>query len=140
VPAVTLADRLADVLACLAACLLAWSCARQGQWTAAIAVAVLSAAAAVAWTVRGRQAPPRTIRIDAGAPGELWVTRVGQAPRRMYVGRNTRRIGPSVFLDLRADDPGPDARLRRWLTPLDVRAAALRQWSVVLPRCGRARS
>jgi hypothetical protein len=136
-PAVTLADRLADVLAVLAACLLAWACTRAGHATAGVVVAVLSATVAVARLGRGRRKPPRTIRIDLGRQGQLCVARAGQPPRRMYVGRDTRILGPSVYLDLRAETPGPDARVRRWLTPLDVPGAALRQWSVVLPRCGR---
>lgn len=136
-PAVTLADRLADVLAVMAACLLAWACARAGHAVAGLAVAVLAAAAAVVRVGRGRRTPPRTIRIAVGPQGQLWVAHAGQPPRRMYVGRDSRTLGPSVYIDLRAETPGPGARVRRWLTPLDVPGAALRQLSVVLPRCGR---
>jgi hypothetical protein len=56
----------------------------------------------------------------------------------MTVSVGTRLLGPSVFLDLLAASNPAGKPLRAWLTPLDVPAQAIRRWSVLLPRAGRA--
>jgi hypothetical protein len=56
----------------------------------------------------------------------------------MTVSVGTRLLGPSVFLDLLAASNPAGKPLRIWLTPLDVPIQAIRRWSVILPRSGRA--
>ena len=140
-PAVTAADRIAAALVPLAALFVTWACARAGiggWWVVGVAggaggLACLHAALAVR---RARRAPLR--RLDVRGDGTMTLrTAGGQAPCPVTVGRGTRLLGPSVFLDLRTSSPGAEGRLRYWISPFDAPAHVLRQWSVVLPRCGR---
>ena len=86
--------------------------------------------------MRSRRQPAR--RLVARADGSLWLHTAGQAPCRSTLGVGTRLLGPSVFLDLVVDSNRAGERFRTWLTPFDVPSPAIRRWSVVMPRCGRA--
>ena len=80
-------------------------------------------------------APPEALRLRLGPDGALYL-QAGNAPAAVAtLGPGTRRLGPSVFLDLRVASAGR-RRVCRWLTPLDVTDADLRRWTVVLPHCG----
>ena len=138
-PPVTFADRLAATLTTVAGAYGAAVLARQDAVALAAVVALTGAVATamqvVRWARSRRRAP---WRLERGADGLLHV-RAGAAPAAPAVlGRGTRRLGPSVFLDVRFAFGGRTALYRRWLTPLDVPGDLLRRWSVVLPRSGRA--
>jgi hypothetical protein len=138
VPAVTIADRATATLVVLAGAFGAWVLSRHGH--AAIACVTLGAGSAVAcmqvllWT-RSSLRPP--LRLERDADGALRVHARGAAPVPVTVGPGTRRLGASVFLDIRFVRDGRRARCGRWLTPFDVPAAVLRRWTVVLPSSGR---
>jgi hypothetical protein len=139
-PRVTAADLAAGALVALATAFLAWAVARSGASMTAVLLLVLAggtmvAAQARSWTRSWRQ-PGR--RLVACADGCLWLHTAGQVPCRATVGVGARLLGPSVFLDLVVDSNRAGERFRTWLTPFDVPAPAIRRWSVVLPRCGRA--
>jgi hypothetical protein len=135
---VTAADRLAAGLTTVATGYAAAMLAGRGQLALA-GVVVLAGALATARQVihwdRSRRGP--TLRLERAADGALQV-RAGAAPAvPATLGRGTRRVGPSVFLEVRFASGGRSTLYRRWLTPLDVPATLLRRWCVVLPRSGR---
>ena len=137
-PAVTIADRATAALVLLAGAFGAWVLYRHGH--TAIAFVTLCAGSTVAcmqmllWTRSSLQ--PR-LRLERDPDGALRVYARGMAPVPATVGPGTRRLGASVFLDIRFVRDGRRARYGRWLTPFDVPAAALRRWTVVLPSSGR---
>jgi hypothetical protein len=141
-PAVTAADRFGGLLVLLAALFAGWACARGGADPGLVAALVGaggldSARRLLAWR-RVSGAPRR--RLDVRDDGTFWLSTPGAPALRVIVGRGTRLLGPSVFLDLDAASPGPGGRYRYWLLPFDAPEAVLRQWSVVLPHCWRVAS
>jgi hypothetical protein len=127
------------VLTAAAAACLAWTGARAGFSDGLLAATLVAGGAGVAaqmacWCRRRRQ-PAR--RLHAAPDGTLWLQTAGQPDRRVTLGRATRLLGPSVYLDLHAVSPEPAWRSRRWISPFDAPEYVLRQWSVVLPRSGR---
>ncbi len=137
-PAVTVADRVATALALAAGAFVGWIAARHG----AVGLAVLAplaglcvAAVQVYAQARSRRWP--SLRLERLPDGSLQVCRAGQPPVAATLGRRTRRLGPSVFLEVDFAFGGRRMRYGRWLTRFDVPAAALRRWTVVLPTCGR---
>ena len=140
-PRVTAADMAAGALVALATAFLAWAVVRSDGWSkTAVLLLVLAGGtmvAVLAWSWRrSRRQPAR--RLVACADGSLWLHTAGHTPCRMAIGVGTRLIGPSVFLDLLVDSNPAGERFRTWLTPFDVPSPAIRRWSVVMPRCGRA--
>jgi hypothetical protein len=136
-PPVTVADRVAAALVLTATAFLAWSLACQGHAGAAWVVGLAGFAGGVAMILvqnhsRGR---PR-VWLEISADGGLYLRRDGQAPVSARLGRGTRLLGPSVFLDLGLANRGNRERLLRWITRHDVPAEALRRWTVILPRSG----
>jgi hypothetical protein len=103
-----------------------------------LALAVLVAgtlagiAQAHAWARARRQ--PRW-ELAAGSDGLLWLRR-DAFRAQVRVGPATRLLGPSVFLDVTFATPTKTVRCRRWITPPDAPAAALRRWTVLLPSAG----
>jgi hypothetical protein len=91
----------------------------------------------LAW--RQASTAPRR-RLDFMGVGTLWLSTPGQPACRVLVGRRTRLLGPSVFLDLYAASPVLAGRYRFWLLPFDAPEPVLRRWSVVLPSCWRVAS
>lgn len=140
-PPVTVADRGSAVLALAAGAFLAWEFARQGRIVAAVVACALAMVAA-GWMRRHWQNASRShlqsMLLRRLADGRLQVVVAGTAAVATTVGAGTRRLGPSVFLDLHFAIAGGRHRYRKWLTPLDVPADVLRHWIVVLPRGGRA--
>lgn len=138
-PAVTAAGGAGGVLALLASAFLAWTGLRGGIAGGVAGTVVLAGTAYVACLLgqwrRACSAPAR--QLEARPDGSIWLLEAGAAPVAMAIGRGTRLLGPSVFLDLRVADPRSTARLRCWITPLDAPGHVVRQWSVVLPRGGR---
>ncbi|HET7203091.1 MAG TPA: hypothetical protein VFI92_06950 [Steroidobacteraceae bacterium] len=137
-PAVTVADRVAAVLALLAGVFPGWILARHGLpglAALALVVAVGTAAARIRIWKRSRLRP--ALRLELLPDGSLQVCGQGQNPRPATLGPRTRRLGPSVFLEVDFASGGRRARYGRWLTRFDVPEAALRRWTVVLPTCGR---
>ena len=139
-PRVTAADLAAGALVSLATAFLAWAVVRTDGSMTTFLVSLLAGGSIVAgqarsW-MRSTRQPGR--RLVACADGSLWLHTSGQVPCRSTLGVGTRLLGPSVFLDLVVDSNPTGERFRTWLTPLDVPALAIRRWSVVLPRCGRA--
>jgi len=138
---VTAADLAAGALVSLATAFLAWAVVRSGGSTTAVLLPLLLAGGSIlaaqarSW-MRSTRQPSR--RLVACADGSLWLHTAGQVPCRSTLGVGTRLLGPSVFLDLVVDSNPAGERFRTWLTPFDVPPLALRRWSVVLPRCGRA--
>jgi hypothetical protein len=134
-PAVTLAARLAGVLVPLAAAYAALALAVQGHDGLAMLVLGGAALGCGLHLVRRRSVRQGSMRLRLGADGALYLL-AGDAPVAMAtLGPGTRRLGPSVFLDLRVASAGGCRRVCRWLTPFDVAAADLRRWIVVLPHC-----
>ncbi|MGL6221981.1 MAG: hypothetical protein ACRC6L_00190 [Steroidobacteraceae bacterium] len=138
-PAVAAADRIAGLLVLLAALFVAWACARAGAAGWLVVALVLaggldSARRLLVWR-RASGAPAH--RLDCLDDGTLWLSAPGKPACRVLVGRGTRLLGPSVFLDLHAASPVLAGRYRYWLLPFDAPAQALRRWSVVLPHCWR---
>lgn len=139
-PRVTAADLAAGALVVLATAFLAWAVVRSDGSMTAVLLLVLAGGTTVtaqarSW-MRSRRQPGR--RLVARADGSLWLHSAGQVQCRSTVGVGTRLLGPSVFLDLVVDSTPAGERYRAWLTPFDVPSPAIRRWSVVLPRCGRA--
>jgi hypothetical protein len=138
-PAVAAADRIAGLLVLLAALFVGWACARAGAGAWLVAAAVLAGGLdcvrrLLAW--RRASGSPRH-RLDCRGDGTLWLSTPGTPAGRVLVGRGTRLLGPSIFLDLRAASPALAGRYRYWLLPFDAPVQVLRRWSVVLPRCWR---
>ena len=132
----TLAARLAGVLVLLAATFASWNLVVQGHRGLAVLVLAGTALACCLHVALRPSAPPEALRLRLGADGTLYL-QTGNAPAAVAtLGPGTRRLGPSVFLDLRVVTAGRRQRVRRWLTPLDVEGADLRRWTVVLPHCG----
>lgn len=137
-PARTLAERATFVLVPLAGACGAWVLWRHGHavpWAgvpAALAVGVLAMQARL-WT----RSSPR-LRLERRQDGALVLVGLGPVPLVAALGPRTRRLGPSVFLDLRFAICGREHRLSRWLTRFDVPGGTLRRWTVVLPSCGCA--
>lgn len=136
-PAVTVADRIAAALVLLAGLFAAWAFGRQGAaGPAVLALGAAFAAAAqqaISWTRSNRQA---TLRLERLADGRLQVRRGASTPVPASIGAQTRLLGPSVFLDLTFATGGHGERCRRWITPFDAPAQALRRWTVLLPSAG----
>jgi len=134
---VTVADRLAAALVLLAGLFAAWACARAG----AVGLAVLACAAAgavaakqaISWTGSRRQPPMVLERLP---DGRLQVRQGATMPVPLVIGMRTRLLGPSVFLDLTFATTPQTVRCRRWITPFDAPAQALRRWTVLLPSAG----
>lgn len=138
-PPVTLADRIAAVLVAVAGAHGAAVLAGQGATTAAAVVVCASALVVVGqaagWTRTGRRAP---LRLERRPDGSLRVRTAAGYAVPAWLGTGTRRVGSTVFLDVRLAIDGRPARYRRWLTRFDLPRAELRRWSVVLPGSGRA--
>ena len=133
---------MAGLLVLLTALFVGWACARAGAGPWLVAAVVLAGGLdgmrrLLAWR-RARGMPRR--RLDVRGDGTLWLSTPGAPACRVLVGRGTRLLGPSVFLDLHAASPGSGSRYRYWLLPFDAPEPVLRQWSVVLPRCWRVAS
>jgi hypothetical protein len=137
-PAVTLADRVAAALVVLAGSFAGALLARHGwgtlAWLPPLAGITVAAGQAVCWSQSRRRAGWVLRR---GPDATLVVQVAGQGAVRAAIGPRTRILGPSVFIDVHCAVGGVPQAYRRWLTPLDVPAAALRRWSVVLPHAGR---
>jgi len=134
-PPVTFAARLAGVLVPLAAAYAAWALVVQGHGGLAMLVLGGAALGGGLHLIRRRSVRPGAMWLRLGTDGALYLL-AGDAPALVAtLGPGTRRLGPSVFLDLRVASAGGCRRVRRWLTPFDVAAADLRCWTVVLPHC-----
>jgi hypothetical protein len=113
-----------------------WVLARHGfGLLAATAPLVALAVSARVWTQSRLRAGPR---LERRADGTLSVCGAGETAIPALLGRRTRRLGPSVFLEVGFVRNGRRTRYVRWLTPFDVPANTLRRWTVVLPCSGRA--
>jgi hypothetical protein len=128
------------MLVVLATAFTAWCCIRAEVHPGFTAAAVFAGALVVASLLSGwrraRRSPVR--RLEARPDGSIWLREDGAAePCAVSVERGTRLLGPSVFLDLRVAYAQAPGRLRCWITPLDAPGRVMRQWSVVLPLCGR---
>jgi hypothetical protein len=135
-PSVTLAERLARVLVPLAGAYASWTLLAQGH---GIAAALVMSGATVAFVVDAladRRSGQQRGRLRLGADGVLHLQAGGSPEATAELGPGTRRLGPSVFLDLRVTSAGGRRRMFLWLTPFDVTAADLRRWTVALPLCG----
>ena len=138
-PAVTVADGLAIALVPLAGTFAGWVLGRhewEGLAVLAPVVALGIAVIQVCFWTRSRRRP--SLWLELLPDGSLQVRRARQGPVPATLGRRTRRLGPSVFLELGFAFGGRRTRYGRWLTRFDVPAAVLRRWTVVLPTCGRA--
>jgi hypothetical protein len=139
-PAVTAAARAGGVLVALASAFVVWCCFRAEvhfgfPTAAAFAGGLVLASLLNGWRGAGR-APVR--RLEARPDGSIWLREAGNAEAfAVTVERGTRLLGPSVFLDLRVAYAQAPGRLHCWITPLDAPGRVMRQWSVVLPLCGR---
>lgn len=135
-PPVTVADRVAVHLSLAAGACGGWAFAWNGGW-APVAVAILAGVALAALQLarirRAQRSPPAWL--EHRPDGSLWLAEGAATAVPVVLGAATRLVGPSVFLDLRCAGRRPR---RLWLTRPDIPAAALRRWSVVLPRTGRA--
>jgi hypothetical protein len=138
-PAVTVADRVTAALVLLAGVFGARVLALHGQQALAAMPAVLALGTVAIqvrrWT-RSRERP--AVLLERLPSGALQVSTAGETPARATLGHRTRRLGPSVFLEVDFAFGSRRMRYARWLTRFDVPAVALRRWSVVLPSCGRA--
>jgi hypothetical protein len=127
------------MLVVLATLFVAWSCYRaeapMGLLVAVLIAGGLALGGLVSDWHRARRAPAR--RLEVRPDGSIWLHEAGSAPCAVTVERGTRSLGPSVFLDLRVAYAQAPARLQCWITPLDAPGNVMRQWSVVLPLCGR---
>ena len=135
----TAADLAVGAMVALATAFLAWAVVRSGGSVTASLLLLLAGNSIVAlqarsW-MRSRGNPAR--RLVACTDGSLWLLTAGRDPCRTTIGVGTRTLGPSVFLDLQVESTPAGERFRTWLTPFDVPAAAIRRWTVVLPRSGR---
>jgi hypothetical protein len=138
-PAVTIADRAAAGVGLFVGPFLGYVLWRHGLPFLAVLAAGGTTVAVVmqafSWT-RSRLHPPRWL--ECAVDGQVQVRVGGGPPGPARLRSTTRRLGPSVFLDVEYTHGRRRLRYRRWLTALDVPADALRRWSVVLPTCGRA--
>lgn len=136
--AVTVADRAACALVVAAGAFVAAESTRRGMPAAAAVAGLLAFATAWLqwrrWTVSSRNSPAV---LHCLADGRLQVRGAGPSPIAATLGPRTRLLGPSVFLDVHYAISGRVLRYRKWLTPWDLPAGALRRWAVVLPACGR---
>jgi uncharacterized membrane protein YphA (DoxX/SURF4 family) len=134
-PPVTIAARLTGILVLLAGSFVAWTLLAQGQDDLAALVAAATTLGYCLQLVRQRAARPGSMRLCLGADGALSLLAGNTLPAAATLGPGTRRLGPSVFLDLRVATAGGCRRVSLWLTPCDVATADLRRWMVVLPHC-----
>ena len=139
-PAVTAAARAGVVLVVVAAAFVAWCCFRAelhfGFPAAAVVAGGLILASLLSGWRRVRRLPVR--RLERRPDGSIWLRENGTAEAfAVTVERGTRLLGPSVVLDLRVAYAQAPGRLQCWITPLDAPRDVMRQWSVVLPLCGR---
>jgi hypothetical protein len=135
-PPVTLAERLARVLVLLAGAYASWTLLAQGHGNAA-AVTLAGATLVLALDeLRDRRSARQRRRLRLGTNGVLSLQAGSSPATTVVLGPATRRLGPSVFLDLRVTSAGGRRRTCLWLTPFDVAAADLRRWTVALPLCG----
>jgi hypothetical protein len=134
---VTVADRMAAGLVLLAGLFAAWACLRVGAAGLALlagaTAGAVAARQAIPWTV-SRRPPP--LLLERLADGRLQVRYGTGLPVPLVIGPRTRLLGPSVFLDLAYASTTQTVRCRRWITPLDAPAQALRRWTVLLPGVG----
>ena len=135
-PPVTLAERLARVLVPMAGAYAGWTLLAQGHGIASALVMLGATLAFVLDVLRGRRSGQQRRRLRLGADGVLYLQAGGSPAATAVLGPGTRRLGPSVFLDLRVTSTGVRRRMRLWLTPFDVAADDLRRWTVALPLCG----
>lgn len=140
-PAVTAAAKAGGMLVVLATAFVAWCCVRAEVHFGFLAATVVAGGLVLAVQLRdwqrARRSPAR--RLEARPDGSVWLRETGTAEAfAVTVERGTRLLGPSVFLDLRVAYAKAPGRLQCWITPLDAPAQVMRQWSVVLPLCGRA--
>lgn len=135
-PSVTLAERLARVLVPLAGAYASWTLLAQGHGIAAVLVMSGAIVAFVIDALADRRSGQQRGRLRLGADGVLHLQAGGSPEATAELGPGTRRLGPSVFLDLRVTSAGGRRRMFLWLTPFDVTAADLRRWTVALPLCG----
>jgi len=139
-PAVTAAARAGGLLVVMATVFVAWCCVRAEVHVGFPAAAVVAGGLLLASLLNGwrkaRRSPVR--RLEARPDGSIWLREAGtEEPFAVTVGRGTRLLGPSVFLDLRVAYTQAPGRLQCWITPLDAPRHVTRRWSVVLPLCGR---
>jgi hypothetical protein len=132
-PARTTGERASRVLAVLAVLAAGWVSARYPG--TALPWAITAIAAVALWVAGAR---PRDLRALAVQPGGRWRVE-GPGGRRASAipGPGTRRLGPTVVLDVRADATARSLGCRLWLTPADLPAATLRRLAVRLPVAGR---
>jgi hypothetical protein len=137
---VTAADRACGVLVIFAASFVAWACVRGGAnpWMGAAVVLAGGAVCAHLWFDWRRARRSARRHLEARPDGTLWLHEAGRDAVPVTLGRGTRLLGPSVFLDLHVAYPASPERVQRWISPFDAPGHVMRQWSVVLPRCGRA--
>jgi len=132
---VTVADRVSVLLAGFAGVFGGWVLARHGFGLLAATVPLVAlVVAAGVWTQSRSRAGPRLVR---RADGTLSVCCAGETAVPAVLEGRTRRLGPSVFLEVGFVRNGRHTRYVRWLTPFDVPANILRRWTVVLPCSGR---
>jgi hypothetical protein len=139
-PAVTAAAQAGGVLVVLATAFVVWCCFRAEVHSGLPAAAAFAGSLVFARLLNGwrsaRRAPVR--RLEVRPDGSIWLREAGNAEAfAVTVERGTRLLGPSVFLDLRVAYAQAPGRLHCWITPLDAPGRVMRQWSVVLPLCGR---
>lgn len=139
-PAVTAASRAGGVLVVMATVFVVWCCFRAEAHfgfpaAAAVAGGLVVASLLNGWR-RARHSPAR--HLEARPDGSIWLRETGVAEAfAVAVERGTRLLGPSIFLDLRVSYAQGPGRLQCWITPLDAPGQIMRQWSFVLPLCGR---
>ena len=133
----TVADRAAAVLVLLAGAFAAWACVRAGSAGLAAAAGTASVVTATSqaffWT-RSRSRP--RLVLERLGDGRLQARRGDVRPVPLSIGARSRLLGPSVFLDVTFASGSKTVRCRRWITPCDVPAQALRRWTVLLPSAG----
>jgi hypothetical protein len=121
----------------MAAAYAAWCLRAQGQdWLAALVLAGI-ALPSLLQAVGRRSVRPEPLRLRMGSDGVLTLRSGGADAAVARLGPGTRRLGPSVFLDLRVAAAGGGRRVGCWLTPFDVAATDLRRLLAALPLCGR---
>jgi hypothetical protein len=128
------------MLVVLATAFAAWCCVRAEVHAGFTAATALAGGLVLARLLSGWRSARRTpVRcLEARPDGSIWLRATGAAePFAVTVERGTRLLGPSVFLDLRVAYARAPGRLQCWITPLDAPGRVMRQWSVVLPLCGR---
>jgi hypothetical protein len=128
------------VLVAVATAFVVWCCLRSGVHAGFTAAAALAGGLVFASLLNGwrraRRSPARYL--EARPDGSIWLRETGVAEAyAVTVERGTRLLGPSVFLDLQVAYAQAPGRLQCWITPFDAPGQVMRQWSVVLPLCGR---